>query len=92
MLSRIREDLGRVHAKYGWDGCQRWQGSNRVTESDVDLERDLGRSELRTETDSDTFVFGTFANALGFHPVEIEDNAVRCLNPADFANRVGDLR
>jgi hypothetical protein len=47
---------------------------------------------FRMETDSDTFVFGTFANALGFHPVEIEDNAVRCLDQADFANCVGDLR
>ena len=64
----------------------------RVAESDVDLERDLSGGEFRTETDSDTFVFGTFANALGFHPVEVEDNAVRCLNQADFANRVGDLR
>ncbi len=91
-LPRIREDLGRVHAKYGWDGCQRWHGGNRVAESDIDLERDLGGGEFRAETDSDTFVFGAFANALDFHPVEVEDNAIRCLNQADFANRAGDLQ
>src|SRR5665213_1209462 len=91
-LSRIREDLGRVHAEYGWDGCQRWHGSNRVAESDVDLERYPGGSEFGVQTDSDAFVFSTLANALGLHSVEIEDNAVQGLDHADFANRVGDLR